>query len=306
MKTFNLIATIIICMSLLLASCANDTDNNESIPENQQSEISNINEQSQPDKIPSSFLLASTEMEMPFGKFKSEYTYDENGNLTATVTYSNKDKGYNKQTFKYDDNGYLIEKSSLTYDDSGKENLVYTETYINSDDGLAQSGTIIVPGDTNTFIKEYDDKNRIVSYEQKDSADNTVDKKEYTYLDDFGSYSLVTFDKRTQTVKYDKNGNELENTWADANGETISSAVSEYDSYNNLIKCSNHDNSVTEQKNTYSNELLVKCEVIVDGELISTIEYTYDEYNNLIMKKQTSVSGTVETMVNTWTPVYTD
>ncbi len=305
MKLLNLIVAIIICTCLFFVSCADDINVNESIPENQQSESVSIDEQGQSSKIPSSFLLASSEMDHTFGKMKSEYTYDEKGILKKITSY-NKGNISNSETYEYDDNGYLIKKTTISYDNSGNEAFKITETYVNCADGLAQSGTIEMSGSTSTFIKTYDDKNRIVLHEQKDSSGTTVSKQEYTYLDEFDSFESVELDNRTHIVKYDKNGNELENTWLNANGDTINSSINEYDSFNNLIKSTNHENSVTEQKHTYENEILVKTEIVVDGELMSTIEYTYDEYNNLIMKKRTSVSGTVETTVNTWTPVYED
>ena len=296
MNILKSIFAIIICVSLLLASCTNYTDNND-LNNSQQSEI---------EKTPSSFSLSSTEMDLPFGKMKSEYSYDEQGNLIKIESYS-KNVLTNSEEYKYDDDkGYLIEKVSVSYDNSGNETFKSTEAYVNSADGLVQSGTIEMSDNTSTFIKQYDNKNRIILHEQKDSSGNTISKQEYAYTDDFDSFECVELDGRTHIVKYDANRNELENAWLDANGNTISSSVNEYDSHNNVTKTTNHKNSVTEQKHTYNNEVLVKTEIIVDGELTSTIEYTYDEYGNLVVKKQTSVSGTVETTVNTWTPVYED
>lgn len=287
---------MLMCACLFFVSCSNEIDNVNSNISNQQSET---------EKAPSSFLLGSSEIDLPFGKMKSEYSYDEQGNLIKIESYS-KNVLTNSEAYKYDDKGYLIEKVSVSYDNSSNETFKSTETYVNSADGLAQSGTIEMSGNTSTFIKQYDNKNRIILHEQKDNAGVTVSKQEYTYTDDFDSFECVELDGRTHIVKYDANGNELENTWLDANGNTISSSVNEYDSHNNVTKTTNHKNSVTEQKHTYNNEVLVKTEIIIDGELTSTIEYTYDEYGNLIVKKQTSVSGTVETTVNTWTPVYAD
>ena len=296
MKLLNLILAILMCSCLIFASCSNEIDGTDTNISSQQSEI---------EKTPSSFILASAEMDLPFGKMKSEYSYDEQCNLIEIESYS-KNVLTNSEKYKYDDKGYLIEKVSVSYDNSGNETFKSTEAYVNSADGLVQSGTIEMSDNTSTFINQYDNKNRITLHEQKDSSGNTISKQEYTYTDDFNSFECVELDGRTHIIKYDANGNELENAWLDSNGNTISSSVNEYDSHNNVTKTTNHKNSVTEQKHTYNNEVLVKTEIIADGELTSTIEYNYDEYGNLVVKKQTSVSGTVETTVNTWTPVYED
>ncbi|MBE6590783.1 MAG: hypothetical protein E7646_01930 [Ruminococcaceae bacterium] len=243
-------------------------------------------------------------MEMPFGKTKSEFTYDQSGRLTKTVASTN-DKVYMSEELFYDDNGYVIKKKQTSLDASGKESSVTTESFIFSEKGLIQSSTIITDTITTFTSYEYDAKNRLVLYTRKDALDNIIEKEQYEYLDDFGSYRLTSLDNQVTQLILDATGNELERTLFNTDGSIVFSIKNEYDSKNNVVKSTDKDRVITEFTNVYEGDLLISVEKYVDSELAGKTVNEYDEYGNLCTKKETNAAGTVvSSTVNVWLPVY--
>jgi len=300
MNNFKCFFLLFVLSAILLTSCStavnHSTEPTYPTKESLSSEI--------PEKQPVSFLLESTEMEMPFGKTKSEFTYDQSGRLTKTVASTN-DKVYMSEELFYDDNGYVIKKKQTSLDASGKESSVTTESFIFSEKGLIQSSTIITDTITTFTSYEYDAKNRLVLYTRKDALDNIIEKEQYEYLDDFGSYRLTSLDNQVTQLILDATGNELERTLFNTDGSIVFSIKNEYDSKNNVVKSTDKDRVITEFTNVYEGDLLISVEKYVDSELAGKTVNEYDEYGNLCTKKETNAAGTVvSSTVNVWLPVY--
>lgn len=300
MNNFKCFFLLFVLSAILLTSCStainHSTEPTYPTKESLSSEI--------PEKQPVSFLLKSTEMEMPFGKTKSEFTYDQSGRLTKTVASTN-DKVYMSEELFYDDNGYVIKKKQTSLDASGKESSVTTESFILSEKGLIQSSTIITDTITTFTSYEYDAKNRLVLYTRKDALDNIIEKKQYEYLDDFGSYRQTSLDNQVTQLILDATGNELERTLFNTDGSIVFSIKNEYDSKNNVVKSTDKDRVITEFTNVYEGDLLISVEKHVDSELAGKTVNEYDEYGNLCTKKETNAAGTVvSSTVNVWLPVY--
>lgn len=300
MNNFKCFFLLFVLSAILLTSCStaihHSTEPTYPTKESLSSEI--------PKKQPVSFLLESTEMEMPFGNTKSEYTYDQSGRLTKTVASTN-DKVYMSEELFYDDNGYVIKKKQTSLDASGKESSVTTESFILSEKGLIQSSTIITDTITTFTSYEYDAKNRLVLYTRKDALDNIIEKEQYEYLDDFGSYRLTSLDNQVTQLILDATGNELERTLFNTDGSIVFSIKNEYDSKNNVVKSTDKDRVITEFTNVYEGDLLISVEKHVDSELAGKTVNEYDEYGNLCTKKETNAAGTVvSSTVNVWLPVY--
>lgn len=300
MNNFKCFFLLFVLSAILLTSCStainHSTEPTYPTKESLSSEI--------PEKQPVFFLLESTEMEMPFGKTKSEFTYDQSGRLTKTVASTN-DKVYMSEELFYDDNGYVIKKKQTSLDASGKESSVATESFILSEKGLIQSSTIITDTITTFTSYEYDAKNRLVLYTRKDALDNIIEKEQYEYLDDFGSYRLTSLDNQVTQLILDATGNELERTLFNTDGSIVFSIKNEYDSKNNVVKSTDKDRVITEFTNVYEGDLLISVEKHVDSELAGKTVNEYDEYGNLCTKKETNAAGTVvSSTVNVWLPVY--
>ena len=142
-------------------------------------------------------------------------------------------------------------------------------------------------------------------YTRKDALDNIIEKKQYEYLDDFGSYRLTSLDNQVTQLILDAIGNELERTLFNTDGSIVFSIKNEYDSKNNVVKSTDKDRVITEFTNVYEGDLLISVEKHVDSELAGKAVNEYDEYGNLCTKKETNAAGTVvSSTVNVWLPVY--
>jgi hypothetical protein len=171
MKNIILIISLLL-ISTLLFSCAQQIDIESSQISSAafESTISEGSDESEP--IPSSFLLSVVEIETPFGKTKSKYTYNEKGRIIKIVSLNN-DIEYRREETIYDNKGFIIEKKVTILDNSGNVKSTDVESYINSEEGLPISGTVTTTSGGSEMIVsvlyEYDDYNRLLLQTDKDS-----------------------------------------------------------------------------------------------------------------------------------------
>lgn len=283
---------------LLLASCSN-TDAPTSNSTEATTNASN--------SAPSAFLLSSTEDESAFGRMRSEFEYNSQGQLVKISNFDDQQREYNREERYYDEQGYLTEKVITVFGENGNAMSTTKTSFINNDEGLPVSGSEMISNALNeqkvTFSYAYDDMDRMVSY-IRESDGKIVQGETYEYFDDCGSYRWIV-DNGIYEYRYDEKGNEISNTFTNKSGVVASSMINEYDEHNSLVKSVDNNGATTLYENTYNDNLLTETVIKVDGETTSIVTYEYDDYGNLLIKKMTNASGTViSKTTNTWIAIY--
>ena len=311
MKEIIILLVLVFAIFVPLASCSNGIDESD-VDSSTKSSIGVIEESVSGNtsleltsKEIKGFLLESSEMQMPFGNTKSVFSYDEFGRLIETTAFSNSKK-YMVETLTYDGNGFLTVKKQQTFNSSGKIISDFKEEFVNSNSGFPISVTTIANDSVAYATYEYDQKNRVLLYLQKDGSGIILDKKVYDYFDNNGSYLYTEINNSTTKHIYDSAGNELEYSVTKSDGSVLVLYQYTYDERNNVIKSIDKDGAICDHINTYDNNGRLQSYAIYNGaELVSKAIFEYDEYGNLLKKEQTNAAGTVEsTTINVWMPIY--
>lgn len=321
MKYLRYLTVLLISLCIALSSCAAEEGKaEESKVEESEALESKVEESTQvssevdtastgsettEEKVPTDFLLASITVKMSFGTTKSEFQYDEYGRVIVFTSYSD-DKPYTQQETTYDENGFMIKQETYRFDASGNRKADTIRTFVNSDSGNPLQENRTLNGVASVITYTYNEQDRVVLYEHKDETGELLQKRQYVYTDDFGSYRVTEFDGRVNEYVYDANGNELLYRFTNADGDIQHSIENEYDSHNNVIKTVSAE-GVFEFTNVYDGDRLLSIESVSDGELVQKTTYEYDAYGNCVKKTETNATGTVTAAyVYAWTPVYGD
>ena len=292
------VLTLAVLLLLSFSSCVRVTDNGD---------VSNESTTNISNTAPSAFLLGSTEDESAFGRMRSEFEYNSQGQLVKSSNFDNQQREYKREELYYDERGYLIEKVTTIFGENGNAASTTKTSFINNDDGLPVSGNETISNALNeqkvTFSYSYDETDRVISY-IRESDGKIVQEETYEYLDDYGSYRWIV-DDGIYEYRYDEMGNEISNTFTDELGVVTSSRINEYDRNNSLVKSVDNNGTITVYENTYNDNMLTESVIKVDGEITSVITYEYDGYGNVLIKKQTNAAGTVVSKTtNTWIALY--
>jgi len=172
---------------------------------------------------------------------KDTYKYDQNGYLSELIS-NRKDAGpfFKKYTYKYDNRGKQIE--SATYDSLGSMNTENTFQY-NGEGYVTQWNLLVFDGSLN----------QKVTY-KNDQRGNQVEA-DYYYNSD-GSLSSKT------TFKYDDRGNQIESNSYNPTGSLLYKSSYKYDDKGNMIEVRYYNPGGNNTKTTW--------------------KYTFDAYNNIV------------------------
>lgn len=224
-----------------------------------------------------SYINKTYDVTIKFGEIEKESirfywvrNFNEEGNEVESIFYNSDGSLSTKDIFKYDEEGNLLElityksdgsfdiKSTMKYDEEGNE-----VEYIRSDD----SGILF------KHSYKYDEKG------------NQVERfSDFSFIDGEGVY--------TSTMKYDEEGNLLEDTFFQLDGSSEGTTTYEYDEEGNLLEkiTCNSDGSI-ERKITYDydeegNEIEMITRPAWDGsfQYKTTSEYEYDKEKNWTRK----------------------
>ena len=181
---------------------------------------------------------------------KTEFTYDNNGNLTSVTR-----DGTSVASYGYDKNGQVV----TTVLANG---LTETCTYDGNGNCIEKTD-----GKDRTLLFAYDEEGRLVK-------EATASGAEYGYVyDKAGNLTAQTYpDGSRDGYTYDKNGNVR--TWTDGEGNTTAYA---YDAMGNLITETLPDGT----KHRYAYDLLGRLISSADGRGYVTA-YGYDKNGNLL------------------------
>ena len=167
---------------------------------------------------------------------KFTFKFDEKGNKIEVCFYNSNDELKSTDTYKYDDNGYLIEQNNFInnqlmkflykYDDKG--NRIELKGY-NSDGSLDYKST-----------SKYDDKGNKIEVCSYNGYVKLTGKNTYKYDDkDFLIEQVTENNFKTKHIyKYDDKGNMIEdyNIFLDMNGGIKNIFKYDYDEMGNWVK----------------------------------------------------------------------
>lgn len=253
-------------------------------------------------------LLTEIEETNGQGEFvgRNEYSYDEEGKLTENREY----KLRCNLTYKYDENGVLIEEDCKNFEndytnnqfsvlpngliEASNDNSYHIVYELNEDGNIVNS--LLNMGEKEYSIDQKYDKNGRVTEQQND--DTTV-KISYDDNGNISHYEVVKDIIKTDiSYLYDDNNNLLEEeemtslkdgkNWVENN--TVSS-ICVYDAGNNRIADIFYQDGkfVYSMKKDYENKKLVKNVVYYEGndDASYSIDYTYDENGREIQNVET-------------------
>ena len=288
------ISIIFIVLSLLICSvsCSKNLRSNSS-----QASSDVISE-----AVPKGFLLSEVKHKMNTAK----YTYNEKELLVLIESFDKNGKLSYKQEFGYDENNYL------NYDKLDSGVYISEENIVNSSTGKRLSGTIkdLHNGTEylSTYTCTYDEKDRLLVYKQIDVDGNVEINKEYTYLDENGSYRLLTTENSVRPTSKEHYintaGYEVEIIQRDNDGNVLIHDKYQYDDHGNRTETTDKDGNTTKVEYEYKDNLITSYKVInSDGEVTSKTVFEYDEYGNKLKEKTTNASGsTTDEIEYVWVP----
>lgn len=216
--------------------------------------------------------------------------YDENGRLIAT--------------FQYDGNKILIQKSEFYYDEQGdmtrqdnyfgEGSSVYTTGFIYTDGLLARQDSYDC-GQFAYIEKEYfyNDDRLLTKQIEYDEDGN----KKYIITNEYNADKLVVKrvreeimekDRRIYLFEYDRKGNKIKDLIYDYQEILIAKTYYTFDELNRLIEKEDEDLDHYMKTNySYDGENVIKMEMLdKDRNLLSWTEYSYDEDNQIISIRQ--------------------
>lgn len=176
-------------------------------------------------------------------KEKNTYIYDENEKLIETKRYYSDKKSLYLLIYKYDEKGFLVERTLY----NSKGNIDFKEVYENQ----KENNEITVNRYENdgelysSSNSRYDNKGNIVEYRDNTYSENGSSNLTFYLYDNQGNLieenwaSTLTDDGRTLNIisnyNYNKYGDKIE-YWFDDSTESKTTYEYEYDSHNNWIK----------------------------------------------------------------------
>ncbi len=205
--------------------------------------------------------------------------FDYNGNYSIDETYKYDGYGNKVEVNEFKSDGSLESKSIFKYDEKGKR---LEKNEYHSDGKLCYKLSYF-----------YDYKNNLIeenvyySSDKRDEKGNVIPQKIYVG-------GIFTRDEK-KTFKYDKNGNKIESTFYDRNGNIAYKYYYIYDKNGNEIVQNGYSTTdslpfkCTSQKYDKHGNLIEKDEYIQKGKsnLQYKITYTYDLFGNEIEVQDT-------------------
>lgn len=275
-KTF-----IIVLFSILSIACDSEKRENDLTRENLKGKVKSVKEISYYTEEKFGDPIKSEKYNQAELYFNEQGYFTEKNKHFKTETQS-------KETFKYNNQGNIIEKkeffnsswlnstriTTYTYQYDDKENLI--EEKENDENEKLKSRKVF----------KYDKKNNKTQYEWYGSDENLWEKYTYKYdergnqieLNEFSADNILM---RKYIYKYDEKGNQIEESKYNSDGKLEEKFIFKYDNNNNKIEEKLYDS---------------------DGKLEKKVVYSYNK-GNLIEEKSYNSS---DLLTNEWTCKYDD